>query len=241
MVSICGVDQSGKSNMALTCALNAAAAGHNVGIINLDMEWHLWYLRILSQMGNVRATELLEKDQYEMGDDDKLRAIMEKMQCFPGRLILDDSMPSRISDIERSIDQLRQKDARLIVVDYLQLISPDGKRGSYVEAFDDVVKAIRIAGRETTCAMLNVAQLNRKAKEDESGPHVHHVLGGTALERHGDINIVLDHRYETCGEEAISFWAKIEKNRTVGRLASWKMRLCKKTMEMKELHPHMPT
>jgi replicative DNA helicase len=234
LVSIVGVDQSGKSNFALSCALHAMAAGHNVGVINLDMDWHLWYLRILAQIGNVNASEILEREQFELGEQEKLVAVMEKVQCLPGALIVDDSMPTTITDVTTSINEMVAQNARLVIVDYLQLIESD-HAGNFVERFDDVVKGVRRAARRNRIPILCVAQLNRKAKEDEEGPRVYHVLGGTALERHGDINIVIDHRATELGNGIEKFKMNIEKNRPVGRLLSWEMRFERKTLSLTEL------
>ncbi len=235
LVAVAGVDQSGKSNFVLTCALHAITSGHNVGIINLDMDWHLWYLRILSHIGNVNASEILEKEQFELGEQEKLVAVMEKVQCFPGALIVDDSMPTTISEVTRSIDALAASDAKLVIVDYLQLIEPEHAHGNFVTAFDEVVKGIRRAARRNRIPILCCAQLNRKAKEAEEGPQVYHVLGGTALERHGDINLVIDHRSRQLDEGVESFPVRIAKNRPVGRLFEWNMRFERKTLSLSEL------
>ncbi|MHC4611248.1 MAG: DnaB-like helicase C-terminal domain-containing protein [Planctomycetota bacterium] len=235
LVSVVGVDQSGKSNFVLTCALNAIAAGHTVGVINLDMDWHLWYLRILAQIGNVNASEILEKEQFEFGEQEKLVAVMEKVQCFPGALVVDDSMPTTIRDVRASIDALAKDGAKLVIVDYLQLIEADHSHGNYVTAFDEVVKGVRRSARENSIPLLCCGQLNRKAKEDDEGPQIYHTLGGTALERHGDINLVIDHRGTQLGDGVESFKVNIAKNRPVGRLFKWDMRFDRKTLSLSEL------
>lgn len=241
LVSFCGVDQAGKSNILLSCALEAVAAGFAVGLINLDMDWRLWFLRMIAKKGNISASEFLEKEQLDAMECSKIEGVMERLQGLPGEIILDESMPTTISDVRKSIGLLVESGARMVVVDYLQLISADHTT-QFVQEFDEVVKGIRRAALQHRIPILCAAQLNRKAKEDDA-PHVFHVLGGTALERHGDINIVIDHRKTPIGSDGKAYkqTLRIEKNRPVGRLYEWDIKFDVHTMQLTEIYSPQTT
>jgi replicative DNA helicase len=250
LISICGVESSGKSNVMLSMALEAIAAGYKVGIINLDMDWRLWFLRAISKLGDLDAAKLLEQEQYEIGHEARVERAMEKVREAPGSLILDDSMPTTITEVRHSIDHLVNEGTKLVIVDYLQLIEADRHSDSYVNNFDAVVKGVRRSALETKISLVCAAQLNRKAKDDSdpakdgtpgTGPHVHHVLGGTALERHGDINVIIDHRLQNHGENIRAFKMRIEKNRPMGRLYDWQVKFDLRTMELSEMETAYPT
>ena len=230
--AICGVDSTGKSLIAGACALEAVAGGYRVGVINLDMDRRAWMLRALASVGNLDASALWElEEQSDFLQEETLREIAHKIRDLPGVFVIEDSRPRTSEQAAAIIEGWGHQGVDLVIVDYVQLLRPGLPNVRGAEAFDCVVGDLVTAARRHQMAALLICQLNREGKMGERAS-LYHVLGGSAIERHCDVGIVLDHTTTKVFDQNVVLKARCEKNRLLGRMPAWDVVINKRNLQV---------
>ena len=162
----------GKTAFALSYALGAAEAGHGVLFVSLEMSSTELGARMVSDVCFDRA-----KVPYHLIRDGKVSA-QELGQLHQARDRME-AMPMHVIDAGNltvgRLNMLIRKHARrmeaighkldLVIVDYLQLLSPDGKHRSNYEAVSEVSRALKAMAKDHGIAMLALAQLSRSVEQ----------------------------------------------------------------------------
>lgn len=191
----------GKTAFALNCAVNAAKANTRVAVFSLEMSSEQLIQRILCSEARIDSQRL--RTGYV--DDGDWRKIMEAM----GRLDkcdihVDDTPASSIMEVRSKARRLFRDGAPgLIVVDYLQLMQPQGRRSENRQTeIAEISRGLKILGKELGVPVLALSQLSR-AVEQRAGkrPQLSDLRESGAIEQDADVVMFIDRNTDPRGEE----------------------------------------
>jgi hypothetical protein len=239
-VLVAGGAGAGKSLVALNQTAAAILGGHAVGWVSLEMSREQLLLRTLGIMTGRSLRTLEPGPQY---DDASFRSAATELmgQCEEtGAHLWVAERPSR--DLPAVLDLMQQAvDAgcRLVVVDYLQLVSVPGvpKRDEALTMISNAVQAFCYRHRINTLAL---SQLNRSTTANaDAPPTLHGLAGSSALENDADQIVLLDHtsRQDVPGGKAMH--ALLDKNRH-GPTLTIPIRMDHDTLRLTELSDPLP-
>jgi replicative DNA helicase len=159
----------GKSTLATNIAANAAIEhGRPVALFSLEMSETELAHRFIASQAKVSSDEL-RKGRVKADRWPKVLRAVEKLASAP--IFIDDSSDISVLEIRAKARRLhnRHDGLGLIVVDYLQLVRPDGRADSRVEAVGQISRGLKILARELDIPVIAVSQLSR-AVESRNPP-----------------------------------------------------------------------
>ncbi len=184
----------GKTSLALNIAKNVALA-HNtpVGIFSLEMSRDQLVDRLLAteahiDLGNLRSGKLPD------GDFVRIRDAMDRLAQAP--LFIDDNGSSSIMQIRTLARRLKieQKDLGLLVIDYLQLISGNGRPENRVQEVSEISRSLKSLARELNVPILALSQLSRAVESRTDGiPRLSDLRESGSIEQDADV-VMFIHR-----------------------------------------------
>lgn len=222
LIYICGRPGMGKSALTSQIAFNWACRGLRVGIINAEMPRQ-------DEVGrHVARQARIDHDKYRAGCltiDEYQRAYLALSQTYdiPLRLVFANGI-SLAAVLGRARLMKRQWDIQALIVDYLQLVENNSRRGERRLDVEGIAIALKnFAKQEHVLAVANV-QLNRK-QDERGGANKFPVMADIAeanIEKHAD-TIAFVHRpwqlktdFEKCRaplDEQRQTYLCVEKNR----------------------------
>jgi replicative DNA helicase len=151
----------GKSTLATNIAENAAI-DHNkpVALFSLEMSETELAHRFIASQAKVSSDEL-RKGRVKADRWPKVLRAVEKLAAAP--IFIDDSSDIGVLEMRAKARRLhaRHGGLGLIVVDYLQLVRPDGRSDSRVEQVGQISRGLKILARELDIPVVAVSQLSR--------------------------------------------------------------------------------
>jgi replicative DNA helicase len=159
----------GKSTLATNIAENAAIDhSRPVALFSLEMSETELAHRFIASQAKVSSDEL-RKGRVKADRWPKVLRAVEKLARAP--IFIDDSSDIGVLEMRAKARRLHAKHGGLglIVVDYLQLIRPDGRADSRVEAVGQISRGLKILARELDIPVIAVSQLSR-AVESRNPP-----------------------------------------------------------------------
>jgi len=180
----------GKSALALQWALNAAQDQQASALFSLEMGMNELLMRALSNLSNIPMHHL----QLEKGINDEEWArivnIFRKMQVMP--LAIDDSSSLTVEQIRaRALHFHSQckEGLKLIVVDYLQLMSANSKKlANRNEEIAHISRNLKNLARELNCPIIALSQLNRSVESRaDKTPNMSDLRDSGAIEQDADL------------------------------------------------------
>src|ERR687887_1003742 len=150
----------GKSSLATNFAENAAVGhGRPVALFSLEMSETELAHRFIASQAKVSSDEL-RKGRVKGDRWPKVLKAADKLSKAP--LYVDDSSDIGILEIRAKARRLHAKqELGLIIVDYLQLLRPDGRADSRVEQVGQMSRGLKILARELDIPVIAVSQLSR--------------------------------------------------------------------------------
>ena len=150
----------GKSTLATNIAENAAVDhGIPVALFSLEMSETELAHRFIASQASVSSDEL-RKGRVRGDRWPKVLNAVEKLASAP--IFLDDSSDIGVLEIRAKARRLHARQGLgLIVVDYLQLVRPDGRADSRVEQVGQISRGLKILARELEIPVIAVSQLSR--------------------------------------------------------------------------------
>jgi replicative DNA helicase len=159
----------GKSTLATNIAENAAIDhGMPVALFSLEMSETELAHRFIASQAKVSSDEL-RKGRVKADRWPKVLRAVEKLAAAP--IFIDDSSDIGVLEMRAKARRLhaRHGGLGLIVVDYLQLVRPDGRADSRVEQVGQISRGLKILARELDIPVVAVSQLSR-AVESRNPP-----------------------------------------------------------------------
>jgi replicative DNA helicase len=153
---------SGKTNMGLNMA-TALAVNGNVAVSSLEMGEEELQKRLVSQLGEVHMTHLVNN---ALDDDDWRRAQIARPKIMRLPLFVDDRPGQTLAQIRSHVRSVAHEGPLAgVVVDYLQLVETSDPRKDRRTHLGEVSRALKVMAKEFDCPVIALAQLNRKSEE----------------------------------------------------------------------------
>src|SRR3954454_5659843 len=159
----------GKSALATNIAENAAVKhGKPVALFSLEMSESELAHRFIASQARLSSDEL-RKGRVKGDRWPKVLKAVEKLAAAP--LYVDDSSDIGILEIRSKSRRLHaRQELGLVIVDYLQLMRPDGRsEASRVELIGQISRGLKILARELEIPVIAISQLSR-AVESRNPP-----------------------------------------------------------------------
>jgi len=187
----------GKTSFALNLATNMAAHGASVAFFSLEMNKLEIAERLLSAYAKIPLTDI----RGAKIQDNQWPTIMEATRDLSQLdIIIDDTPGTTVTEIRaKARRMLRDKPNGVVVVDYLQLLSPPagGRRAdNRATEVSEMSRGIKIMAKDLGVPVIALSQLNR-GLESRTGkygkrPQLSDLRESGSIEQDADIVILLD-------------------------------------------------
>jgi replicative DNA helicase len=193
----------GKTAFALTLALNAAKKGkYGVIFFSLEMSKEQLFFRMLSQETFVELSRIrsgyLSKEHTA-----KITRKLDDLSHFP--IYVDDNPSVTILEIGAKTRRLKtQTNIDLVIIDYLQLMTPKGLEGDDRRRFENrnqevaaISRALKILAKDLDLPIVALSQLSRAPEKrgDSTEPVLSDLRDSGSLEQDADLVLFLHRPY----------------------------------------------
>lgn len=179
----------GKTTLAINIAYRLAKFDNTpVGFFSLEMssvELTKKFAAIETQICNSRITNL---------GDGELKEYFKNAQAISNLPIyIDDKPGASIDEIRtRAITMKRKNNVKLLVIDYLQLITTKGKSGNREQEISEISRKIKLLAKELDLPIIAISQLSRQVEQsDPKIPFLHHLRESGSIEQDADMVLML--------------------------------------------------
>lgn len=204
----------GKTALGLNFALNAAKENHPVAVFSLEMSKDQLMQRLLSAESRVDSAQLLRGDLSE-DEQDRIVAGARRINLLP--LSIDDTPGITLAELRSRCRRFKKEHGlRLVIIDYLQLMTASKHYDSKEREIAEVSKGLKQLSKELDVAVVALAQLNRgpDARTDKR-PKASDLRESGSIEQDADqiLLIYRDDYYNRNSEHAGKSEIILEKNR----------------------------
>jgi replicative DNA helicase len=197
LIIIGGRPGMGKTSLALNFALNAAIPSlresrkdfppHPVAIFSMEMGNEQILQRLLCQLGHHDVVELRTG---RINDEDIQRLTVNASLLSKSKLFVDDSSALRPAELRAKARRLqselrsRELSLGLIVVDYLQLMRPNGRHHNREQEIREISGSLKALAKELDVPVITLSQLRRS---DELDPSLADLRESGSIEQDADL------------------------------------------------------
>jgi replicative DNA helicase len=193
MIIVAGRPGMGKSTVALDF-LRACSIKHRLAsvVFSLEMSKSEIVMRLLSAEAKIKLADMRSG---RMSDDDWTRLARRMSEISEAPLYIDDSPNLTMMEIRAKARRLSQRAGlKLIVVDYLQLMSSGKKFESRQQEVSEFSRSLKLLAKELEVPVVAVSQLNRGPEQrTDKKPMLADLRESGSLEQDADM-VVLLHR-----------------------------------------------
>ncbi|WP_101525914.1 replicative DNA helicase [Nocardioides houyundeii] len=201
MIIVAARPAMGKSTLALDFC-RAASIHNNMASVffSLEMTRSEIVMRLLSAEAKIALNHIRNGNMQE-DDWDKLAKKMGEVSAAP--MYIDDSPNMTMMEIRAKARRLKQKhDLRLIVIDYMQLMSSGKKVESRQLEVSEFSRQIKLLAKELEVPIIALSQLNRGPEQrGDKKPMMSDLRESGSLEQDADMVILL-HREDVYEKES---------------------------------------
>ena len=169
-------------------------------IFSLEMSRTEITMRLLSAEAGV-SLQNLRRGSLRQEDWDKLARTMGNVNEAP--LFIDDSPNMSLMEIRAKCRRLKQKhDLKLVIIDYLQLMSSGKKVESRQQEVSEFSRALKLLAKELEVPVIAISQLNRGPEQrTDKRPMMSDLRESGSIEQDADMVILL-HREDAYERES---------------------------------------
>ena len=181
----------GKTAFALSLARNAAVKGNaSVMIFSMEMAKEQLSQRLLSMESKVELQKL-KKGNLDRRDWEDINIAMDVLSGT--NIHIDDTAGISIMEMKSKCRRLKaEKGLDLVVIDYLQLMNPEGKADSRTQEISVLSRNLKLLARELDCPVLVLSQLSRAPEtRTDHRPMLSDLRESGSIEQDADIVIFL--------------------------------------------------
>ncbi|MEN9622083.1 MAG: hypothetical protein RLZZ67_517 [Candidatus Parcubacteria bacterium] len=207
----------GKTSLALDIA-RMAAVNHNipVGIFSLEMSSQQLVDRMLAAESRVDAWKLRTGKGLSVDQDfTRIRDAMEKLAKAP--IYIDDQPGNNILKMRAIARRLKsEKSLGLIIVDYLQLMTPmNSAKDNVVQQVTEISRSLKNLARDLEVPVIALSQLSRAVEARGGKPRLSDLRDSGSIEQDADVVMFIHREKDESGDQARSNQATIliEKHR----------------------------
>ncbi|WP_062985788.1 replicative DNA helicase, partial [Nocardia salmonicida] len=183
----------GKSTLAMDVLRSCSIKhGHASVIFSLEMSRTEIVMRLLSAEAKIKLADMRSG---RMNDTDWVRLSQRMSEVADAPLFVDDSPNLTLMEIRAKARRLKQRHGlKLVVVDYLQLMSSGKKVESRQQEVAEFSRALKLLAKELEVPVIAVSQLNRGPEQRiDKRPMVADLRESGGIEQDADM-IILLHR-----------------------------------------------
>jgi replicative DNA helicase len=191
MIVIAARPAMGKSTIGLDIARSAAIKhGLATAIFSLEMSKTEITMRVLSAEASLQLQDLRKGTLRDEGWQ-KLARVMGDISVAP--LYIDDSPNMTLMEIRAKCRRLKQlHNLKLVVIDYLQLMSSGKKVESRQQEVSEFSRAIKLLAKELEVPVIAISQLNRGPEQrTDKRPQMSDLRESGSIEQDADMVILL--------------------------------------------------
>lgn len=193
----------GKTSLALDIARNVAVQ-KNVStlIFSLEMSAQQLIDRMLAAQSQVDAWKLRTGRLNNEDDFNKIRDSLEVLAKAP--VVVDDTPGNNIISMRSTARRLKkEKNLGLIIVDYLQLMTPTASRNSdnVVQQVTEISRSLKSLARELDVPVIALSQLSRAVEARGGRPRLSDLRDSGSIEQDADV-VMFIHREDKYKEDS---------------------------------------
>jgi replicative DNA helicase len=201
MIIVAARPAMGKSMLGLDLCRSASIKhGMTSAMFSLEMSRNEITMRLLSAEARIALHHMRNG---HMTDDDWARLARKMGEVSSAPLFIDDSANLTMMEIRAKARRLKQRhDLKLVVVDYLQLLSSGRKVESRQLEVSEFSRQIKLLAKELDVPIVAISQLNRGAEQrTDKRPLLSDLRESGSLEQDADMVILL-HREDAYEKES---------------------------------------
>ena len=172
--------------------LRSASVHHGLSaaMFSLEMSKTEIVMRLLSAEARVKLGDMRSGN---MSDDDWSRLARRMGEISSAPLFIDDSPNLTMMEIRAKARRLKQRhDLKLVVIDYMQLMSSGKKVESRQQEVSEFSRSIKLLAKELEVPVVAISQLNRGPEQrTDKRPQVSDLRESGSLEQDADMVILL--------------------------------------------------
>ncbi len=185
----------GKTAFCLNMAQNAAIeSGRPVAVFSLEMSKEQLVQRMVSSAAELDQQKLRTG---RLQEEDWATLVSAVGPLADAPIYLDDTPAVSVRDIRAKCRRLKvEKDLALVIIDYLQLMSGNGRSESRQQEVSQISRSLKALARELNVPIIALSQLSRSAEQSaDKKPSLSHLRESGSLEQDADI-VMFIHRDE---------------------------------------------
>ena len=201
LIIVAGRPGAGKSTAAMDFIRHASLHHQQAAaMFSLEMSKVEIVMRVLSAETRVPLHILRSGN---LSDDDWTRLARRMGEISEAPLFVDDTPSMTLMEIRAKARRLKQRhNLKLIVVDYLQLMSSPKRVESRQQEVSEISRGMKLLAKEVECPVIAVAQLNRGPEQrTDKRPQLSDLRESGSLEQDADVVILL-HRDDYYDKES---------------------------------------
>ena len=179
----------GKTSLALDIIRHIGIkTGGGVGVFSLEMSREQIVDRFISAESKVSLWKIRTGKQLDALDYEMIQAAFDRLAKT--KIYIDDTPSPNILEIRRMARRLQaeEKDLRLIVIDYLQLIQPRKNSDNPVQQITEISRGLKTIARELNVPILALSQLSRGVEQrDNKIPKLSDLRDSGSIEQDADV------------------------------------------------------
>ena len=160
-------------------------------VFSLEMSKSEIVMRLLSAEAKIKLADMRSG---RMSDDDWTRLARRMSEISEAPLYIDDSPNLTMMEIRAKARRLKQKaDLRLVVVDYMQLMSSGKKFESRQQEVSEFSRSMKLLAKELDLPVVAISQLNRGPEQrTDKKPMLSDLRESGSIEQDSDVVILLN-------------------------------------------------
>ncbi len=202
LIILAGRPSMGKTALATNIAFNAARAykeeivegrpkvvdGAVVGVLSLEMSWEQLATRMLAEQAEV-SSEKIRKGEMISSDFDRVLSVSHELEHL--NFFIDDTPALSIAALRTRARRLKRTHGLgLLVVDYLQLLSPSGKnrQDNRVQEVSEITRGLKTLAKELDVPVIALSQLSRAVEQrEDKRPQLSDLRESGSIEQDADV------------------------------------------------------
>lgn len=185
----------GKTAIALNIASLVAETGNGVLFISLEMSANELMMRLIALLAGINLRAYRE-GFCARGSEEKLQTAGAQLAKLP--IIIDDYCMQGVNTITSTIRRMQRKyGVKLVIIDYLQLISPRSQNIPREQQIAEISRALKFTAKTLNIPIICLAQLNRSAEIENRSPRLSDLRESGTIEQDADIVAFLDRNEDT--------------------------------------------
>ncbi len=192
LIILAGRPSMGKTALATNIAFNASKFFSqeddkgSVVMFSLEMSAEQIGLRILAEQSKI-PSDKLRKGELNEKDTIELQNTYQEINNL--NFFFDDSPNLTVSELRSKLRRYKNNyNIKLVLIDYLQLIKPEGNRDNRVNELSEITRNLKQLAKEFDLPVISLSQLSRQVENrDDKRPLLSDLRESGSIEQDADV------------------------------------------------------